>query len=176
MTRATSSSASTRSRASTPGSSLLPGRERISITPAASSYCTRPRATGGRMTYRISRSTAAGSSGSTTTELWTENPLCRHESSNCTRSWSINPRFCRNDRTWCRKTFSAAPGSVYATATHEPSFRHPPRLTIACTCGWKFTRSPKVCTTATIPGRIGSPAPADQHLAHGVPRRPAEIA
>lgn len=29
------------------------------------------------MMYRISRSSAAGSSGSTASELWTENPECR---------------------------------------------------------------------------------------------------
>lgn len=44
-----------------------------------------------RITYRTIRSAAPGSSGSTLTALWTENPLCFHESSRAMRSSSITP-------------------------------------------------------------------------------------
>ncbi len=57
------------------------------------------------------------------------------------------------------------------------SCAHPPRDTIACTCGCQFARSPAVWTTATIPGRKVSVVHRRAHqLEHRLPCRAGKAA
>jgi len=61
-------------------------------------------------------------------------------------------------------------------AAHSPSADHPPRDTIAWTCGCQFPTSPAVWTTTTIPGRnVASPTAAvisSSTVSHAARERP----